>query len=305
MTTPLPIIIIGPNRSGTSVITRLLKEAGLFVGRRLDAHFEPRFFYQLNDWILRGAGASHAWPAMVSDIDADPEARAAIVEYLRYMVSSPRTAMFMGTGKYLSVRDLRRLNIPWGWKDPANTFTLPVWREVFGDVRVISVIRHPADVISSMRSQHRSSVSTDLQQFRRYRWIFPARPKRSGFASFSRLFESDDSAWIWYEEHLRQCNHVVASMGREAMEVRFEDLASNPKAVLQRLVRFCHLQTPAVTIDGIAASFRPERALAFRQETDLVEQSRVREELLASWGYSSEQVSRYVQLIHGNQENHP
>lgn len=298
MATSHPVVIIGCNRSGTSVVTRMLKEAGLFVGGRLDANFEARFFFQLNDWILHGAGASRAWPAKVSDINADPAARAAIVEYLRYMVSSPRAAMFMGAGKYANVRDLRRLNIPWGWKDPSNTFTFPVWQEIFGEARVLSVIRHPADVISSMRSMHRSSVSTDLQQFRRYRWIFPFRPKRSGFASFSRLLDSD-SAWIWYEEHFRQCNQVVASMGSEAMEVRFEDLASDPATVLKSIVSFCALQTPAVKIEEIAAGFRPKRALTFSKEPDLVEQSRVRDELLATWGYSSDQVARYVQLIHG------
>ena len=88
-------------------------------------------------------------------------------------------------------------------------------------------------------------------------------------------------------------------MGSEAMEVRFEDLASDPVTVLKSMISFCTLQTPAVKIEEIAASFRPERALAFREEPDLVEQSRVRDELLATWGYSSDQVARYVQLIHG------
>ncbi|MHB8449161.1 MAG: sulfotransferase [Mycobacteriales bacterium] len=292
-----PIVVIGANRSGTSAVTRMLDQLGLFVGQRRDQNHEAQFFFHLNCWILDGSGASRAWPAKVADTEGDPDARAAIAEYLRFMVSSPRAVLFMGASRYARLRDIRRLTLPWGWKDPANTFTLPFWQDVFGKVRVLSVVRHPADVISSMRSLARSDLLADVQQFRRYRWISVVRPKHSGFAPFVRCHDLD-GAWSWYEEHIRQCQQIVASMGHEAMEVRFEDLASDPTAVLSRMATFCGLEPSPATIRSVCDGFRRDRALAFRQDPDLVEFSRTHEDVFATYGYSSGDVARYAELIH-------
>jgi len=47
-----PIIIIGMSRSGTSMLTRMLDELGLFVGKKLTKNHEALFFRKINDWLL-------------------------------------------------------------------------------------------------------------------------------------------------------------------------------------------------------------------------------------------------------------
>jgi len=39
-----PIVIIGMHRSGTSIVTRMLGQLGLFVGKKKDMNHEALFF---------------------------------------------------------------------------------------------------------------------------------------------------------------------------------------------------------------------------------------------------------------------
>ena len=39
-----PIVIIGMHRSGTSIVTRMLEQLGLFVGKKKDMNHEALFF---------------------------------------------------------------------------------------------------------------------------------------------------------------------------------------------------------------------------------------------------------------------
>jgi hypothetical protein len=44
----------------------------------------------------------------------------------------------------------------WGWKDPRNSITLPVWLKLFPDARVIHIVRNGVDVAESLyRRQQR------------------------------------------------------------------------------------------------------------------------------------------------------
>ena len=47
-----PVIIIGMNRSGTSMIVQKLKEMGVFMGATLEVNNEATLFLELNDWLL-------------------------------------------------------------------------------------------------------------------------------------------------------------------------------------------------------------------------------------------------------------
>ena len=47
-----PVIIIGMHRSGTSMLTRLLEKAGLFVGHEKENNWEAWFFPKINQWLF-------------------------------------------------------------------------------------------------------------------------------------------------------------------------------------------------------------------------------------------------------------
>ena len=39
----------------------------------------------------------------------------------------------------------------WGWKDPRNSLTLPFWKELLPNLKVVVCVRNPIEVIASLR----------------------------------------------------------------------------------------------------------------------------------------------------------
>ena len=59
-------------------------------------------------------------------------------------------AGFLGWKRYLAYRSLERFDQPWGWKDPRNVFTLPLWLRVFPEAKIIYIVRNGVDVAASL-----------------------------------------------------------------------------------------------------------------------------------------------------------
>ena len=139
-----PICIAGMHRSGTSMVARLLQACGLFLGPKDELGFdsnngEPHFenvrFVALNDQILRRLGGS--WnnpPEFPEGWEQMPEV-------------GPLTAQAKKLIKRLSVQYY------WGWKDPRNSLTLPFWRRIVPDLRVVICLRNPLEVARSLRER--------------------------------------------------------------------------------------------------------------------------------------------------------
>lgn len=73
-TTTAPVIITGMHRSGTSLVSRLLRGHGVYLGNVLDANSEAVEFLAMNDQVLLQLGST--WQAPASDMDIlDPDTR--------------------------------------------------------------------------------------------------------------------------------------------------------------------------------------------------------------------------------------
>ena len=138
----LPICIAGMHRSGTSMVTRLLQVCGLFLGpeeelgfdtNNGEPHWENVRFVVLNDKILNRLGGS--WdnpPKLVAGWEHTRE-----VEPLR---SQAKKLIKRFRGQQY-----------WGWKDPRNSLTLPFWRRIVPDLRLVVCLRNPLEVSHSLR----------------------------------------------------------------------------------------------------------------------------------------------------------
>src|ERR1700712_4793512 len=125
-----PVIFIGMHRSGTSMLARLLEELGMFFGAVKDENNEALFFQDLNEWLLGQWGGPGPKPAAFNQHFWRSAETVKWTElYIRNLLASPRAIKFLGA-RY-AVRGIRGLDTPWGWKDPRNTFTLPLWLRIF------------------------------------------------------------------------------------------------------------------------------------------------------------------------------
>lgn len=52
---------------------------------------------------------------------------------------------FLGLDFAGECADFRELDVPWGWKNPRNSFTLEIWKEIFPGARILHIHPNPVD----------------------------------------------------------------------------------------------------------------------------------------------------------------
>ncbi len=138
-----PVIIIGMHRSGTSLVAKVLEKSGIFMGVLKDHNYEAIHFLSLNQQTLWAAGGSWLEPVVPDPI---------------YWKTMPAKALYDEHFK-LNTRwqKLRYhwISQSWGWKDPRNTFTLPMWLSLFPKAKVIHVMRDREEVSRSLMTRNR------------------------------------------------------------------------------------------------------------------------------------------------------
>jgi hypothetical protein len=281
-----PIIIMGMHRSGTSMIAQILGALGLFTGKRKDQFHEAIFFHKINEWLLRQSASTWDYPDHFQDLLDHTELRALAVDYVRYLIGSPRVIGYTGLLNYLRRGGLAGMDTLWGWKDPRNTYTLPVWLEIFPGAKVIHIYRHGVDVANSLRAREirrlaRDRVIHDRRKRLRLYWL---QAKRYGFANSLRCFSLEGGFSLW-EAYMSEAHHRVQLLGNQAIEVRFEDFLFQPQPILKSLAQFCGLKAPDSLIERVTKEVRRDRAFAYRREPELSEFAGRMADRLAAEGY--------------------
>ena len=282
-----PVIIIGMHRSGTSMLTRTLQGFGFFMGRGTSRNEECRFTNTLNYWVFGQASATWEKPQGVDLLLDCEDVRELVTDYLRGITAGPASMRYLGAARWLGARSMHGIQFPWGWKDPRNTFTLPLWLDIFPNARVLHIMRHGVDVAHSLRVRRRRAFEQAASRYRARRSAYvnnPFAPKRSGFAHSVSVADLGRGLALWQAYTARAQAHV-RSLGDQALELRYEDLLEAPESHLGAIIEFCGLDAPREAITREARRFRPDRAYAYRQEPELAEVARAHKDMLASLGY--------------------
>ncbi|MDZ7724825.1 MAG: sulfotransferase [candidate division KSB1 bacterium] len=145
-----PVIIIGMHRSGTTLLAKLLKQAGLWIGNDLIDTWESRFFLNRNEKILNAGGGSWASPECAEAILGHSSLRRALTLELKQDASSAFCAGYLGLKRYIKHRSLFNLQEPWGWKEPRTMLLLPLYLDIFPGAKVIHIVRNGVDVAASL-----------------------------------------------------------------------------------------------------------------------------------------------------------
>jgi hypothetical protein len=274
-----PIIIIGSPRSGTTLVARLLQSLGLFVGLDLKPRScEPLTFLRLNDWIYRESGATFFRPAPVREALVNAYASDLFEAFLRDRVFSSEAEAFTGKQHYRQYGSLARFAIPWGWKDPRTTFTLPIWLKLFPSAVVVHVYRHAVDVATSQVAFYGTRLEQMIRNYEaswrrgarlarqlRKRLRLPKKVRSEGRVCSSYL----EGAFATWQSYIVEGRRQVQTLGERGLEVKYEKLLSNPRGVLQTLAEYCGLSTSAERIGEATQQVRCGRAYAFQNDPSL------------------------------------
>jgi hypothetical protein len=154
-----PVAIVGMHRSGTSMVAKLLQQAGLNLGddARLmppaaenpEGFYEHLEFVRLNDEVLNVAGAGWDCPP-TAEFDWNDEALDPYRERARQLAAPLQE------------------RVPWGWKDPRTSLTLPFWRGAFGPLQTVAVVRNPLEVVTSLHRRNAFSTALGLTLWQIY-----------------------------------------------------------------------------------------------------------------------------------------
>jgi hypothetical protein len=248
-----PLIVIGMHRSGTSLLTKLLHQAGVPMGNDRNVHDESAFFLELNQFLFRAAHAHWDYPQPMLLLLEVPELRRALVEHLRSRCASRGTRAHLGWWRSLRSSRMDAQPGPWGWKDPRNTFTLPLWLEVFPSARVLNVYRNGVDVAESLVVREQRRV-TRIHN-----------PVRS-----CRCLTHQQAFGLW-TEYVTTSLRVSAALEPDRVhQVRYESFLSEPESGLRDIAAFLGLDLSDAELRALAVGVEPERALAFRTNPQLV-----------------------------------
>lgn len=280
---PRPVIVIGMHRSGTSLIARMLEGLGLFMGDRKEENNEALFFLHLNEWLLSQAGCRWDNPAPFDQLLAVPELRERAIRGIGTVFDSAHLRTYLGGGAYRRFRTRGAFPEPWGWKDPRNTFTLPLWLELFPQARVVHVYRHGTDVAKSLAVRGRRYLETRPPTIRG-RPFWRRRVRLSQLAESPRCLSLEGGVALWVEYLDRARKHREA-LGERFVEVRYEDFLAEPARHLAGLAGWLGLESDARRVDRLTRAVNPSRAYSYRTDPRLVAFSEAIAPTLAAWNY--------------------
>jgi hypothetical protein len=290
-----PIIISGMHRSGTSLLAHLLQYLGLHVGDDADAALlESRTMQEFNMQLFRAAGADWLSPAPMLSLLSDSHRCDQLAERLRRLCGGKRVRGYLGKHHGPSNCNLVSLDRPWGWKDPRNTFTLPIWLRVFPNARVLHVHRNGVDVANSLQVRGRAWAAENAakpfwrQQVGRWRPRLRYTSLRDVEAVGHGLaLEEGFRLWCHYVEMNRSVTDSL-DPGR-ALTLSYESLLESPAANLSKVSAFAGLASPnKAALTEAVVMINQQRAYAFKEDPHLVVfyHKHARHPLMESLGYS-------------------
>jgi len=260
-----PVIIVGMHRSGTSLVTQLLGLMGVHTGDQQSSQYEAYAFRVVNDALLHAAGCDWADPAPFLARLAEPG-------YAERAARDARSLLEEQSSRFGVTPEGRR----WGWKDPRTSITLPVWRAIYPDARVIHVERSGLAVALSVYRRELAILRKRVLRLKlggRRAWLFPPT-----LAQAYRVWEIYTRAALAEEPHWASWTTV-----------KYEVLVRNPVDTLCALSDFIGLGFSRADLDQLSSGRvrapRGQSAFELGRFRLLARLGLVNTDLLAQLGY--------------------
>ena len=196
-----PIIVLGVERSGTSVVAEMIHRWGAYAG-------EPEKLHAADEYCPRGYWEYLPLWELLADLGEftsgatwwDPNFQ----ERMKEKASDPRYKK----KALVLLSEMRQEGRPWFWKDPALCHFLPFWKQLWCDPLYVITVRHPLDTAVSWQ-----------------RFIMP--PKLEGNVSFIPT-----NLLRWQHMMIQILEHTGSA---RRIFIAYEEVLREPRAQAQRL----------------------------------------------------------------------
>jgi hypothetical protein len=276
---------MGMHRSGTGLVANLLESLGLFIGAFKDSNHESFFFITINDWFLRISGGAWDNPDAIDRLLSNVDARRIILNHTRKTLKSFHRIRYSGFKYYQTSIENLGYKIPWGWKDPRNTITLPIWLDLYPNAKIIHISRHGIDVANSLLKR---------QKVWYQRALFPSRYRRAryflrpfgGIYLRSVGFQTLDEGLKLWSVYMEKASASMRKCENNFIEIRYEDLIIDPKNSIIKLQDFCNLKNSSSKISNTLKKIDQTKAFAYRNNPELKSFAKANSNTLSKYGYS-------------------
>jgi sulfotransferase family protein len=195
--------------SGTRVVARIARRAGLFLGTNLNPAEDSLEVAEYYDrWINPYYWHGHGWAPNV-----ESEMRAELLPLLE----KHRAPANGG---------------PWGWKEPRSIYLVSFLAGAVPGLRLVHVVRDGRDLAFSKnqnqpRKHAHAVLGTDADG-----------PEDTPVRSIE----------LWNTVNMRAADTAEAELGERYLRIRFEDLCTEPEATAARVLEFLNLQGDAAEL---------------------------------------------------------
>jgi hypothetical protein len=242
---------MGMHRSGTSLVARLLAAAGVHMGADRNVHDESELFRDMNRTLLGAGHADWDWPLAILPVLEDGDLCTALAERVAERCQSRDARGYLG--RRFGRASLLDQTGPWGWKDPRNTLTLPIWLRVFPQAKVVNVYRDGVDVAASLVARERR------------RRLHLDTAVRS-----SRCLDPERAFALW-SEYLEVSLQVTEELPpTRVRDVRYESLIAKPEKQVADLLHFAGVGLGGDEVRKLVSEVDRERGERFRAEPEWI-----------------------------------
>lgn len=240
-----PVVVIGMHRSGTTLLTSLLEDMNVHMGYIKGHDTEESLPFQcLNDALFNFAHAHWDHPSPFTD---------EMQRYESIFLAVLKDCLASWVFKFHDRNFGNRLNMvndePWGWKDPRNTYTLPLWIKLFPNARVIHIFRNGIDVSNSLKVRnYKLPVADDLSL---------------------RTLNLEGGLQLW-KEYIDTALSNLSQISKDSqMSICYEILNQHPMNELKQLADFIAWEGNDETLNKIAGKMNVSRVYSFTSNEKL------------------------------------
>jgi len=297
------------HRSGTTLITKYLQAAGLFVGWDRDHNEESWFFLRRNEVLLKKLGFQWSDIASLMEIMTLVKKNNNLSKKIVTDINSLPIINFFGPQNYFLSKYINSFPKQWGWKDPRNTLLLPFWIKIFPNALILHIVRNGIDVAKSLmvREKVRRDKTQKIKLMmkrnvkngslinNKVRYIIRMIDKiyvERKYGVDSNIYipkemtlESGFQLWIRY---LKQANSIKKYISNRVLEIRYEDFLVNPNIVGNQILDFIGLNKGNKRLKLFEQKIDSSRAFAFKDDPNLFTfyQGKKKHPLMQQYGYS-------------------
>lgn len=267
-----PVIVVGMHRSGTSLLTRILDELGVFVGNKISGNHEAKFFQEINIWLFNQLGGRWDYPPNIEYLTDQRDILEQVIEYISKVMNSSEFVKYIGWKNFLNKKEFTdNIENPWGWKDPRNVYTLPIWLKMFPDARVIYIERHGVDVANSLRKRALSELDDQKKMMSKSNKLHVINSKKFGLSSHSfRCSTLQGGFSLWEEYVLEGRKNIREIRSDNLLSLQYENILDNPSEVLELITNFIGVSANN-KVDDLSVNLRSGRANAYKGSDELKE----------------------------------